>query len=73
MAGMEKKKPGSFRMKVNVRRLPKNSQMFEFIISTPTLKSQFILPRHLVNELRVLIEKVLLEKKNDWGKEGKSL
>ncbi len=52
-----------FRMDVSIRKLPNNPDMFEFTISTPTLRSQFILPRPLLNKLRILIEKALVEKK----------
>jgi len=49
-------------MNVNIRKVPKNSNVFEFTITTPTLRSQFILPREMVNKLRVLIEKALTQK-----------
>jgi hypothetical protein len=51
-----------FRMEVSIRRVSNNSNMFEFTISTPTLTSQFRLPRPLVNKLRILIEKALIGK-----------
>ncbi len=51
-----------FRMKVNIRRLVGDPNMFEFTISTPMLRSQFRLPRHVVNQLRILIEKALISK-----------
>jgi len=53
---------GEFRMKVDIRKLTNNPNMFEFTISTPTLRSQFRLSRPMVNQLRILIEKVLLSK-----------
>lgn len=37
--------------------------MFEFTVSTPVLRSQFRLPRSMVNKLRILLEKALVEKK----------
>lgn len=49
-------------MNVNISKIPKNPDMFEFTISTPTLRSQFRLPRVMVNKMRVLIEKVLIAK-----------
>ena len=49
-------------MKVSVRKVPKNPNMFEFTISTPTLRSQFILARDVVNRLRVTLEKALISK-----------
>jgi len=48
-----------FSMQVSVRKVKDNPDMFEFIIATPILKTQFILPRDMVNELRILIEKAL--------------
>lgn len=54
-----------YRMEVSVRRVAGDENMFEFSISTPTLRSQFRLPRPLVNKLRILIEKALIS-----GKQG---
>ncbi|MBU1122597.1 MAG: hypothetical protein KKF54_07920 [Candidatus Omnitrophica bacterium] len=51
-----------FRMEVSIRKVKDNPNMFEFVISTPTLTSQFRLPRMLVNKLRILIEKALVDK-----------
>ncbi|MEA3329040.1 MAG: hypothetical protein U9Q08_04905 [Candidatus Omnitrophota bacterium] len=51
-----------FSMKVGVHKTPKNPNVFIFTIATPTLRSQFKLPRKVVNELRILIEKVLTSK-----------
>lgn len=51
-----------FPMKVGIRKVPKNPNMFEFTISTPTLRSQFILPRGMVNKLRIALEKALVGK-----------
>lgn len=54
-------------MNVNISKVPKNPNVFEFTITTPTLRSQFLLPRSMVNKLRILIEKALVNKgeKND--------
>jgi len=51
-----------FKMEVNIRKLPNNPNMFEFTISTPMLRSQFRLPRPMVNRLRILIERALVSK-----------
>jgi hypothetical protein len=48
-----------FPMNVAISKMPDNANIFEFTITTPTLRSQFRLPRETVNELRILIEKVL--------------
>ena len=58
----EKKHMVKISMNVNISKVPKNPDMFEFTISTPTLRSQFRLPRVMVNKMRVLIEKVLITK-----------
>jgi len=52
-----------FPMNINVRKVPKEPDLFEFTISTPVLRSQFRLPRAKVNELRIIIEKALVGKK----------
>lgn len=51
-----------FSISVTVRKLPNDSNTFEFIISTPVLKTQFLLPREMTNKLRILIEKALITK-----------
>ncbi len=50
------------RMRVNFRRVPSNSNVFEFTITTPLLRAQFRLPRPLVNQLRVELERALIKK-----------
>ena len=49
-------------MNVNISKVPKNPDMFEFTITTPTLRSQFRIPRVMVNKMRILIEKALITK-----------
>lgn len=49
-------------MKVNVRKVADHPNFFEFTIATPVLRTQFRLPRKVVNQLRVLLEKVLVGK-----------
>jgi hypothetical protein len=51
------------KMNVSIRRLPENADMFEFSITTPTLRSQFIITRAKLNKLRSLIEKALISKR----------
>ena len=48
-----------FSMQVAIRRLSNNPDIFEFSISTPTLRAQFRLPRETLNELRIMIERAL--------------
>ncbi|MDD3374712.1 MAG: hypothetical protein PHY73_03185 [Candidatus Omnitrophica bacterium] len=50
-------------MKVNIQKIPNNPDVFEFTIATPALRTQFRLPRPVVNQLRILIEKILFDKK----------
>jgi len=49
-------------MNINIAKIPKSPDMFEFTITTPTLRSQFRLPREMVNKMRALIEKALIAK-----------
>ena len=49
-------------MNVNIRKLPNDPNMFEFTISAPMLRTQFRLPRPMLNQLRILIEKALVSK-----------
>ncbi len=51
-----------FKMEVTIRKVANNPNMFEFTISTPMLRSQFRLPRTMVNKLRILIERALVNK-----------
>jgi len=51
-----------FPMKLNLRRVANNNNLFEFTIETPALRSQFRLPREALNKLRILIERALLNK-----------
>jgi len=62
--GETEKDPKKFGMRINLRKLAKTENMFEFSITTPTLKSQFLVPRKMLNDLRVLIEKVLTQKED---------
>ena len=52
------------KMEVGIRKVPNDPNMFEFTISTPMLRSQFRLPRAMVNRLRILIERALINKKD---------
>ena len=49
-------------MTVSIRRVPNKPDLFEFTFSTPVLRSQFRLPRALMNKLRILIEQALTAK-----------
>jgi len=51
-----------YSMQVAIRPLPKHPNIFEFSISTPTLRAQFRIPRETVNDLRILIERALMAK-----------
>lgn len=51
-----------FSMQVAIKKLANNHNIFEFTISTPTLRTQFRLPRETLNELRILIERALTAK-----------
>jgi len=47
-------------MKIDIRKIPNIPNLFEFTITTPLLRSQFRLPRSQVNQLRIMLEKVLV-------------
>lgn len=49
-------------MRVSFRKVPNNPNLFEFTIVTPLLRSQFRLPRAVVNKLRVELERALTAK-----------
>lgn len=51
-----------FPMQVSVRKVKNKMDLFEFTIATPVLRSQFRLPRDVVNKLRILLEKALTTK-----------
>ena len=53
---------GEFEMKISVHKIANNPNIFEFTISTPTLRTQFRLPRAMVNKLRILLERALVGK-----------
>lgn len=51
--------PNANTMRICFRRVPNNSNLFEFTMTTPLLRSQFRIPRALVNQLRVDLERAL--------------
>jgi|GEM_PF-785257 len=53
-----------FPMRFSFRKIPNNSNMFEFTIVTPLLRAQFRLPRTVVNRLRVDLERAIMNKDN---------
>ncbi len=48
-------------MRVSFRRVPNNTNLFEFTVVTPLLRAQFRLPRVVVNQLRGELEKALIK------------
>lgn len=50
-------------MNLSIKKIPKDRNLFEFTITTPTLRSQFRLPREKMNELRIIIEQALVDKR----------
>ncbi len=53
---------GEIPVNVVIRKVPNSPDMFEFTVATPVLRSQFRIPREVVNKLRILIEKALIGK-----------
>ena len=49
-------------MHLNIRKVSQSPDVFEFTIMAPLLRTQFRLPRQQVNQLRILLEKALIEK-----------
>ena len=47
-------------MKINIRHI-KDKDLFELHIIEPRLKAQFLLNRKALNDLRVLVERALVE------------
>jgi hypothetical protein len=54
--------PNAINMQLNFRKVPNDPNMFEFTITTPLLRCQFRVPRVIINQLRVDLEKALLTK-----------
>ena len=57
-------------MRISFRKVPKDPNMFEFTIATPLLRAQFRLPRGIVNNLRVDLERALTNKPNPPQSKG---
>lgn len=51
-----------FQMRISFRKVPNNPNLFEFTITTSLLRAQFRIPRALVNQLRVDLERALIKK-----------
>lgn len=49
-------------MKINVKHI-KEKDLFELQIVEPQLRAHFLLSRNLLNKLRVILEKALIESK----------
>ncbi len=49
-------------MNINFAKLPNNPDLFEFTITTPLLRCQFRVPRVVINQLRIDLEKSLMNK-----------
>jgi len=50
----------SVNMNLNFSKVPNDPDTFEFTITTPLLRCQFRVPRVIINQLRVDLEKALL-------------
>ena len=53
---------GKIMVKINIRKTPNNPNIFEFTVGTPAIKTQFRMPRTVLNQLRILIERTLTQK-----------
>jgi hypothetical protein len=54
----------NFQTTLQVSRNKENSNIFIFTITTPTLRTQFKLPKKTVNQLRVDLERLLIQDKS---------
>ncbi|MFC1631160.1 hypothetical protein ACFL1I_03080 [Candidatus Omnitrophota bacterium] len=48
-------------VKIDIRKTS-NPNIFEFTIASPVIRTQFRIPRAILNQLRILIEKRLISK-----------
>ncbi|MFO8053307.1 MAG: hypothetical protein R6U54_05070 [Candidatus Omnitrophota bacterium] len=51
-----------FQTTLQISRSKENPDIFIFTISTPTLRTQFKLPKKTANQLRVDLEKLIMKK-----------
>lgn len=51
-----------FKTTLQISRSKENPDIFIFTISTPTLRTQFKLPKRTANQLRVDLEKLIMKK-----------
>ncbi|MCF7874865.1 MAG: hypothetical protein K9L72_03345 [Candidatus Omnitrophica bacterium] len=52
---------GKFKTTLQISKSKDNPDIFIFTITTPTLRTQFKLPKTTANQLRVDLERILLE------------
>jgi hypothetical protein len=50
-------------MRLSIRKDPKDPDVFEITVATALLRTQFLLPREMMNKLRIMIEDALVGKK----------
>jgi hypothetical protein len=54
--------PQKFPMRLSINKIPNKPDLFEFRVATPTLSAQFRLFRKDLNQLRIMVEKALMQK-----------
>ncbi|MCF7869735.1 MAG: hypothetical protein K9L69_02925 [Candidatus Omnitrophica bacterium] len=52
----------NFKTTLQISKAKENPDIFIFTISTPTLRTQFKLPKKTANQLRVDLEKLIIKK-----------
>ena len=53
---------GKIPVEIDIKKVANNADLFVFSISTPLMRSQFRIPRAVLNQLRILIERTLTHK-----------
>ncbi len=54
----------NYQTSLQVAKTEENPDIFIFTITTPTLRSQFKLPKSTVNQLRIDLERLLIQNKS---------
>ncbi|MFH1045949.1 MAG: hypothetical protein V1727_03180 [Candidatus Omnitrophota bacterium] len=49
-------------VQIDIKKVTNNPDLFVFTVATPMIRSQFRIPRAILNQLRILIERVLTNK-----------
>ena len=56
---------GKIPVEIDIKKVANNPNLFVFTIATPLMRSQFRIPRPVLNQLRILIERSLTRRQNN--------